>query len=239
MQMFADIVKIDITRTASIVDPEMECEEIQPHWTQHPQTLPRNSEEIPPKRSVFIFDDKKWTFQEVDLLTYAIANFFNESGIRQGHVVALVMENRPDLVFYWMGLAKIGAIAALINFNLREKSLLHCVQAAQAQCVVFSEEMAPAVADISRDLPKSCRLYYMGGGQCPVVGAVSLDPLQFDGYVSKEATEKKVAMNVFKKGDMAFLTGAEGRAGSQKLNKTTLQQKACNPPHKLRIDYFT
>ncbi|KAH3802824.1 hypothetical protein DPMN_156514 [Dreissena polymorpha] len=34
----------------------------------------------------------------------------------------------------------------------------------------------------------------------------------FDGYVSKEATEKKVAMNVFKKGDMAFLTGAEGRA---------------------------
>ncbi|KAH3802805.1 hypothetical protein DPMN_156489 [Dreissena polymorpha] len=87
------------------------------------------------------------------------------------------MENRPDLVFYWMGLAKIGAIGALINFNLREKSLLHCVQAAQAQCVVFSEEMAPAVADISRDLPMSCSLYYMGGGQCPVVGAVSLDLL--------------------------------------------------------------
>ncbi|KAH3803085.1 hypothetical protein DPMN_156785 [Dreissena polymorpha] len=37
---------------------------------------------------------------------------------------------------------------------------------------------------------------------------VAGDPLrQFDGYVSKEATNKKVAMNVFKKGDMAFLTG--------------------------------
>ncbi|KAH3803076.1 long-chain fatty acid transport protein 1-like [Dreissena polymorpha] len=130
-----------------------------------------------PKKICFIFEDKKWTFQEVDLLTNAIANFFNESGIRQGHVVALVMENRPDLVFYWMGLAKIGAIGALINFNLREKSLLHCVQAAQAQCVVFSEEMASAVADISRDLPKSCNLFFMGSGQCPVVGAVSLDPL--------------------------------------------------------------
>ncbi|KAH3803081.1 hypothetical protein DPMN_156781 [Dreissena polymorpha] len=53
------------------------------------------------------------------------------------------MENRPDLVFYWMWLAKIGAIEALINFNLREMSQLHCVQAAQAQRVVFSEEMAP------------------------------------------------------------------------------------------------
>ncbi|KAH3802831.1 hypothetical protein DPMN_156521 [Dreissena polymorpha] len=37
---------------------------------------------------------------------------------------------------------------------------------------------------------------------------VAGDPLrQFDGYVSKEATDKKVAMNVFKKGDMAYLTG--------------------------------
>ncbi len=36
---------------------------------------------------------------------------------------------------------------------------------------------------------------------------VAGDPLrQFYGYVSKEATDKKVSMNVFKKGDMAFLT---------------------------------
>ena len=34
------------------------------------------------------------------------------------------------------------------------------------------------------------------------------DPLrQFDGYVSKEASDKKVARDVFRKGDMAFLTG--------------------------------
>ena len=34
------------------------------------------------------------------------------------------------------------------------------------------------------------------------------DPLrQFDGYVCKDATDKKVAADVFRKGDMAFLTG--------------------------------
>jgi len=30
---------------------------------------------------------------------------------------------------------------------------------------------------------------------------------EFDGYVNKEATKKKVARNVFSKGDHAFLTG--------------------------------
>ena len=34
------------------------------------------------------------------------------------------------------------------------------------------------------------------------------DPLrEFDGYVNKEATSKKIAHNVFTKGDSAFLTG--------------------------------
>ena len=34
------------------------------------------------------------------------------------------------------------------------------------------------------------------------------DPFrEFDGYVNKQATEKKTAKHVFRKGDMAFLTG--------------------------------
>lgn len=77
------------------------------------------------------------------MLTNAIGNYFYESGIRQGDVVAIVMENRPDVVFYWLGLGKIGAVGALINFNLRDKSLLHCIQAAEAHGIVFSEELAP------------------------------------------------------------------------------------------------
>ncbi|WAR31240.1 S27A1-like protein [Mya arenaria] len=130
-----------------------------------------------PNKTCFIYENKTWTFQEVDLITNAIGNFFNEAGLGKGSVVALVMENRPELVFYWLGLGKIGAIGALINFNLREKSLLHCIQAAQAQGIVFSEEMTPAIAEISQDIPKSCLMYYMSSVACPIPGVISLDPL--------------------------------------------------------------
>lgn len=44
------------------------------------------------------------------------------------------------------------------------------------------------------------------------------DPLRrFDGYVSDSATNKKIAHSVFRKGDSAYLSGAEprGRAGWQ------------------------
>ena len=42
-----------------------------------------------------------------------------------------------------------------------------------------------------------------------LVGKIVIgDPTrEFDGYVNKQASEKKTAKDVFKKGDMAFLTG--------------------------------
>ena len=79
--------------------------------------------------------------QDVDLYSNSIANYFYEAGIRQGNVVAIFMDNHPKVVFYWLGLAKIGAVGALINYNLRDKPLLHCVEAANAQGLVFGSEM--------------------------------------------------------------------------------------------------
>ena len=55
--------------------------------------------------------------------------------------MAIFMENHPNLVFYWLGLAKIGAVGALVNYNLRDKPLLHCLEAANAQAFVFGSEM--------------------------------------------------------------------------------------------------
>ena len=72
----------------------------------------------------------------------AIANYFFEAGVRQGNVIAIFMENHPAVVFYWLGLAKIGAVGALINYNLRDKPLSHCLEAANAMGIVFGAEMA-------------------------------------------------------------------------------------------------
>ncbi|XP_045194546.2 long-chain fatty acid transport protein 4-like [Mercenaria mercenaria] len=130
-----------------------------------------------PNKTCFIYEDKRYTFQEVDLLTNSIANYFYESGIRQGNVFAILMENRPEVVFYWLGLAKIGAVGALINHNLRDKSLLHCIHAAEAHGIVFSQELSPAVQDIAKDLPNTVQLYYIGQGSVSGVSAISLDPL--------------------------------------------------------------
>ena len=48
------------------------------------------------------------------------------------------MESSPQYVCIWLGLTKIGVCPALINFNLREDSLAHCINISEAKAVIYS-----------------------------------------------------------------------------------------------------
>lgn len=61
--------------------------------------------------------------------------------VQEGDVVALFMENRSQYVGLWLGMAKIGVEAALINFNLRLEALVHCVTISNAKAVMFGSEL--------------------------------------------------------------------------------------------------
>jgi fatty-acyl-CoA synthase len=45
----------------------------------------------------------------------------------EGRLVALFMENRPDYIAFWTGMAKIAVKTALINYNLSGAGLAHCI----------------------------------------------------------------------------------------------------------------
>jgi acyl-CoA synthetase (AMP-forming)/AMP-acid ligase II len=63
-----------------------------------------------------------------------IATWASHKGLKVGDAVALMMDNRPEYVCVWLGLAKIGVTVALINTSLRGKSLLHCIREAHSRC---------------------------------------------------------------------------------------------------------
>ncbi len=82
-----------------------------------------------------------WSFSELDRRSNAVAQWAVAQGWRSGDVVAVFMESRPIMVALWLGLAKVGVEPALINFNLRRDSLMHCVGVSGAQGMVFGEEL--------------------------------------------------------------------------------------------------
>jgi solute carrier family 27 fatty acid transporter 1/4 len=62
-------------------------------------------------------------------------------GLKKGDCVALVMENKPEYVGIWLGLSKLGIITAFINTNLKNESLLHCINSAKASVVIFASNL--------------------------------------------------------------------------------------------------
>ena len=48
--------------------------------------------------------------------------------------------NSPDFMFAWLGLGSIGAAPAMINYNLAEKALLHCLKISGAKLLLVDEE---------------------------------------------------------------------------------------------------
>ncbi|XP_030876162.1 long-chain fatty acid transport protein 4, partial [Leptonychotes weddellii] len=137
-----------------------------------------------PDKTALIFEgtDTRWTFRQLDDYSSSVANFLQARGLASGDVAALFMENRNEFVGLWLGMAKLGVEAALINTNLRRDALRHCLTTSQARVLVFGSEMAPAISEIQASLDPSLSLFCSGPWEPSTVpaGTEHLDPLLED-----------------------------------------------------------
>ncbi|XP_028678505.2 long-chain fatty acid transport protein 1a [Erpetoichthys calabaricus] len=121
-----------------------------------------------------------WSFTALDQLSNAVAQFVLSLGFVPGDVIAVYMESRPIFVAIWLGMAKVGIEAALINFNLRRDSLMHCISVSGARAIIFGAELAEAVWEVRSSLGKDIRLFCTGDlnpQHLTELGAEALDPL--------------------------------------------------------------
>lgn len=154
-----------------------------------------------PNKACVVFDNTSYTFREMDVASNRIANWAAASGtyaharppprilalmatthraavptpgLKRGDRVALVMENRPEFVMAMIGFAKAGVVLAMINNNLRSRSLLHCIKVSHSKIAVFGIEVQDALADVHERLRAMGTEPIVWGGTVPY--APSLDP---------------------------------------------------------------
>ena len=100
-------------------------------------------EKYPNKIAIACADsDERWTFRQLDDYANRIARLFRSLDFHPGDVVCIFMENFPQYPAIYLGLAKIGVISSLINYNLRSDSLAHCIAASSPKAVIFTSSLA-------------------------------------------------------------------------------------------------
>lgn len=95
-------------------------------------------------RIAILFENERWTYADLEQRANRYATWAVDQGIDPGATVALFMENRPDYLAVWFGLAKVGIATALINTQLTGTGLAHCVATARADHIIVDAPLAEA-----------------------------------------------------------------------------------------------
>ncbi|XP_048198497.1 long-chain fatty acid transport protein 1 isoform X1 [Perognathus longimembris pacificus] len=148
-----------------------------------------------------------WTFAQLDAYSDAVANVFHQLGFMPGDVVAIFLEGRPEFVGLWLGLAKAGIVAALLNVNLRREPLAFCLGTSGAKALIY------AVADVSRQLGKSLLKFCSGdlGPESILPDTQLLDPLLKEAATTPPAPPPSKGMD-----DRLFYIYTSGTTGLPK-----------------------
>lgn len=114
------------------------------------------------ERVALIGEDEVLSYRALAERSNRYARWAIDQGLRHGDVVCLVMHNCPDYFAAWLGITRVGAIAALINTNLVGESLAHAIGVASPRSVIVSAELASSVAAIQSMLDSSVRCWVRG-----------------------------------------------------------------------------
>ena len=175
--------------------------------------LERNATVYPFETAIH-FENLSYNHREFNEWANRYANFFISQGVEKGDVVSVFLENRPQVLFCVAGLAKIGAISALINNKQRKKVLTHSFTLCKPKKYIIGEELVPAFEDIKADLKaKKSDIFFLkddGKYKCPA-SYTSLDPKLEKSSTQNPDTTSKVFLK-----DPCFYIYTSGTTGLPK-----------------------
>jgi acetyl-CoA synthetase len=96
---------------------------------------------------------KKYTFDDMRVLTNTIANYLKGLGVNAGDRVCLFMDKIPELYFGFLGILKMGGIAQPLFSAFGAESLLTRLENAETTAIVTQKKHIGKVRKLIGDLP--------------------------------------------------------------------------------------
>ncbi|XP_054626466.1 long-chain fatty acid transport protein 2-like [Dunckerocampus dactyliophorus] len=117
-----------------------------------------------PHKKFILFEESSYTYRQADQESNRVARALS-SLLKEGDTAAVFMGNEPLFVWLWLGLSKLGCTAALLNYNIRSKSLLHCFSCCDAKVLLAGADLREAVEEVLPSLKQQgVRVFILSEG---------------------------------------------------------------------------
>ena len=107
---------------------------------------------ICPDKTAIVFEDKRYTFSQLNERVNRLANGLMKLGAKKGAVIAFLQVNCNQCVETYFAVAKTGAIYLPLNFRAKEKELTYMLNTAEASVLIAGERYIAMIKSIQPEL---------------------------------------------------------------------------------------
>lgn len=120
-----------------------------------------------PERPALMDENRQLSYHAFNAWANRLAWAFKAEGVSHGDVVAVMLENRLELLAILAALSKLGAVGALINTTQRGKVLAHSFNLVKPGFLVIGDELHGVFDEIADQLHTPCtRRYWIADQDC-------------------------------------------------------------------------
>ncbi len=115
-----------------------------------------------PHGLAIIQNERELTYTQFNDWANRIAHYLLSTGLKKGDTVAVIIENRPELMATVTACAKIGVVAAMINTSQFGKVLIHSINLVKPKAVILGQELLSVYEEVSEQiLIEKTQRYYL------------------------------------------------------------------------------
>ncbi|MFH1647138.1 MAG: long-chain-fatty-acid--CoA ligase, partial [Chloroflexota bacterium] len=107
---------------------------------------------ICPDKAAIVFEDKRYTFSQLNERVNRLANGLMKLGVQKGDRVAFIQVNCNQCVETYFGVAKMAGIYLPLNFRAKEKEFSYMLNTAEANTVIVGERYLPLIQSIQGEV---------------------------------------------------------------------------------------
>ncbi len=126
-----------------------------------------------PDAPLLIWEDRVVSYRQFDEQVNRSARAWHELGVTRGDRVAFMADNKPEFLYAWLGLAKIGATLVAINTGFKADETRYLLEHSQSRFALTDHAYDAVIRAASEGLGTLTAIYsFQEDGDYPYFGAL-------------------------------------------------------------------
>ncbi len=120
------------------------------------------------KDKIFLhFKETLVSYAQLNELSSRVAHGLASWGVRKGDKICLLIPNRPEFVYVFLGAPKLGAVVVPINTMLKHEEIKYIVENSEAETLITTAQYAERIETIRNDCSKLRSIVLIADAACP------------------------------------------------------------------------